>query len=30
MIRDADQDNDGFISFDEFASLLLPSEARTL
>jgi long-chain acyl-CoA synthetase len=30
MIRDADQDNDGFISFDEFSSLLLPADARPL
>ena len=30
MLRDADQDNDGFINFDEFSSLLLPADARPL
>jgi len=30
MIREADQDGDGQISFDEFSRLLLPQEARPL
>jgi long-chain acyl-CoA synthetase len=30
MITDADQDNDGFINFEEFSNLLLPAGARTL
>jgi EF-hand domain pair len=30
MIRQADQDADGYISFEEFSRLLLPQEARPL
>jgi hypothetical protein len=30
MIREADQDGDGTLSFEEFSSLLLPSEKKSL